>query len=110
MKKILEILVCSLLVSAPFLQVAGLELQKTKDFPLKPAIEWEKIYGSKMVDWGRCVQQTSDGGFIMTGAYDRNVYSPWWGYVYLLKTDSDGNFSWDKKYLVPMVQEAVMYG
>ena len=98
MKKILEILVCSLLVSAPFLQVAGLELQKTKDFPLKPAIEWEKIYGSKMVDWGRCVQQTSDGGFIMTGAYDRNVYSPWWGYVYLLKTDSDGNFSWDKKY------------
>jgi hypothetical protein len=97
-KKILGLLICTLLVSASFLQVSGLELQKTKDSPLKPAIEWEKTYGSIMVDWGRCVQQTSDGGFIITGAYDRNVYSPWWGYVYLLKTDSDGNFEWDKKY------------
>ncbi len=98
MKKILEIFICALLVSATFLQVPGLELQKTKDSLLKPAIEWEKTYGSSMVDWGRCVQQTSDGGYIITGVYDRNVYTPWHGYVYLLKTDSDGNFEWDKKY------------
>jgi hypothetical protein len=98
MKKILQLLICVLFVSAPFLQVVGLELQKTKESILKPAIEWEKTYGSSMVDWGRCVQQTLDGGYIITGAYNRNVYSPWWGYVYLMKTDSNGTFEWDKKY------------
>ncbi|UCF49974.1 MAG: hypothetical protein JSU91_00400 [Thermoplasmatales archaeon] len=96
--KILEVLIFTLLISATFLHVAGLELQKTKNSALRPDIEWEKTYGSSMVDWGRCVQQTSDGGYIITGAYDRNVYSPWWGYIYLLKTDSDGNFEWDQKY------------
>jgi hypothetical protein len=72
-KKIVGILICTLLIATTVLSVAGIELQKPGNSTLQPPIEWEKKYGSAMVDWGRCVQQTSDGGYISSGAYDRNV-------------------------------------
>jgi hypothetical protein len=97
-EKIVGILICTLLIAATVLPVAGIELQKPGNSTLQPPIEWEKTYGSAMVDWGRCVQQTSDGGYIISGAYDRNVYMPWQGFVYLLKTDAMGNVEWDKQY------------
>ena len=97
-KKIAGILIYTLLIAANVLPVAGIEIQKPENSNLQPPIEWEKTYGSAMVDWGRCVQQTSDGGYILSGAYDRNVYMPWQGYVYLLKTDAIGNVEWDKQY------------
>jgi len=97
-KKIIGLLICTLFIAASILPVAGIELQKSGKSALRPSIEWEKTYGCKMVDWGRCVQQTSDGGYIICGAYDRNVYTPWQGFVYLLKTDAMGNVEWDKQY------------
>ena len=97
-KKILGILIFTLFIVASILPVEGIKLQKAGKSALQPSIEWEKTYGCKMVDWGRCVQQTSDGGYIICGAYDRNVYTPWQGFVYILKTDSMGNEEWDKQY------------
>ncbi|MCD6468498.1 MAG: hypothetical protein J7L32_04215, partial [Thermoplasmata archaeon] len=59
-----------------------------------PSIQWQKTYGTDNVDWGNCIQQTSDGGYIITGAYDRDWWSPWPGYFNILKLDSNGNKQW----------------
>lgn len=101
-KNILTILFCTLFLTATVLPVSCKDSQKSKVLGTQPPLEWEKTYGGDLVDWGRCVQQTSDGGFIVSGAYNRNVYSPWQGYVYLLKLDALGNITWDQRYgIVP---------
>jgi hypothetical protein len=64
------------------------------DAAAPPPIEWEQTHGGRRVDWGRCVQQTPEGGYIMAGAYGRYVYTPWQGLVYLLKLDASGNEEW----------------
>ncbi len=55
---------------------------------------WEKTFGGSTIgNTGRSVQQTSDGGFIIGGhTYSGIDYQ----YVYLIKTDGDGNFLWEK--------------
>ncbi|MBN2602751.1 MAG: hypothetical protein JXA91_01300 [Candidatus Thermoplasmatota archaeon] len=57
-------------------------------------IEWSYTYGSDLIDWGNCIYQTSDGGYIISGTYFRNAWSLWYSYVYLLKLDSNGNQEW----------------
>ena len=54
--------------------------------------EWRKTFGE---GWGNSVQQTEDGGFvvtgidgIITGSYD----------IFLLKTDGSGNEQWRKNF------------
>lgn len=44
---------------------------------------WSKTYGSIDNDGGIAVQQTTDGGYILTGVYADD-------YIYLIKTDEDG--------------------
>ena len=56
-----------------------------------PGVEWEKTFGGADYDVGNCVQQTSDGGYIICG-YNSNF--DFW----LIKTNSDGNKQWDKTY------------
>ena len=54
-----------------------------KDSPTGPSEEitkWGKTFGD---GWGESVQQTVDGGFIVTGGDDLGVF--------LLKTDGQGN-------------------
>jgi len=54
---------------------------------------WNKIYGSLSSDAGYSVDQTTDGGYVITG------YNGWGGRdVYLIKTDSLGNFKWQKTF------------
>jgi len=57
--------------------------------PYKADSEWNKTFedGSD----GNSVQQTIDGGYVVTGESSDN------GNVMLLKTDSEGNKSWSKK-------------
>lgn len=59
---------------------------------------WVKVYGGTVDDRGHCVQQASDGGFIVTGlssVYNTFISS---GDVSLFKTDSIGNALWAKAY------------
>lgn len=52
---------------------------------------WTKCYNIIDHDYGNDVQQTSDGGFIITGSCNKAG-----GTMILLKTDSNGNTSWIK--------------
>ena len=58
--------------------------------------QWNKTYGGTNRDEADSVQQTSDGGYILTGktsSYGAGLSDFW-----LVKTDSDGNKEWDKTY------------
>ena len=53
--------------------------------------EWNKAFGGPNSDKGYYVQQTSDGGYIITGKIDVNNF-------YLLKIDGNGTKEWDKTF------------
>jgi hypothetical protein len=63
---------------------------------------WTKTFGDTLIDIGNFVQQTSDGGYIITG-YTKGVFSSWLGSfwihsskVWLIKTNSSGDTLWTK--------------
>ena len=60
--------------------------------------QWLRTYGtSDMDEEGHMVQETTDGGYIITGMSDCN-YADSWGKIWLLKTDASGIVVWDKKF------------
>ena len=56
---------------------------------------WIRNYHGHARDCGYSLVQTSDGGFIIAGATNEDIYG---GYseVYLIKTDANGNIVWDR--------------
>ncbi len=63
-------------------------------------IEWDKTYGDpKPAEQGKCVQQTTDGGYIVTG----EIYEP--DGNFLMKTDDKGKLLWTKPYGGKCVQQ-----
>jgi len=52
--------------------------------------EWNQTFGGSNNDYGESVQQTTDGGFIITGNTN--------GDVWLIKTESNGNEEWNKTF------------
>ena len=57
--------------------------------------QWTKAYGGYGYDEAYSIQQTDDGGYIVTGTHD-GLTDPWSGDMWLLKTDSDGDTLWTK--------------
>ena len=57
---------------------------------------WSRTFGGIGSDYGNSVEETTDGGFIITGStssYGNGSYD-----VYLLKTDMDGNELWSRTF------------
>ncbi len=65
----------------------------------QPDTLWTKTYGGIYSDIVRCVQVTSDGGYIMTGS--TASYGAGDMDVYVIKTDSLGDTLWTKVYGSP---------
>jgi hypothetical protein len=59
-------------------------------------MEWDTTFGGHETDYGYSVRQTTDGGFILGGT------TPSFGVgmkdMYLVKTDSLGNYEWDQTF------------
>ena len=55
---------------------------------------WTKTFGGDKDDWGRSVQQSPDGGYVITGetgTYGLGYYDAW-----LVKTDAVGDSQWTR--------------
>jgi len=57
---------------------------------------WTRTFGGSLDDYGRSVQQTSDGGYVIAGY--TNSYGAGGSDVYLIKTDIAGNQAWTKTF------------
>jgi len=57
---------------------------------------WTRTYGGRSCDKAFSVQQTSDGGYIISG--DTGSWGAGWGDVYLVKTDANGDTLWTRFY------------
>lgn len=53
---------------------------------------WTRLYGAEehSIDEGRCVRETTDGGFVITGSSNNCVW--------LLRTDQNGDTLWTRRY------------
>ncbi|NQS98928.1 MAG: T9SS type A sorting domain-containing protein [candidate division Zixibacteria bacterium] len=63
--------------------------------PQPPDTLWTKTFGGSSSDYGWCVQQTSDGGYIVAGETYSFVPDPYQN-IYLIKTDADGDTIWTR--------------
>lgn len=57
---------------------------------------WSRIWGGSAEDVGYFVKETKDGGFIVTGS--TKSYSIGEELLWLLKTDGNGNLSWERTF------------
>ena len=59
-------------------------------------IEWQRTYGGSLGDGSRCVQLTSDGGYIIAGW--TVSFGAGGGDSWILKLDSSGDIEWQQTY------------
>ena len=66
----------------------------------QPLIQWQKCFGGSAVDYGRSIQQTTDGGYIITGqsiSTNGDVTGGHGNYDYwVVKMNSVGTLQWQK--------------
>ncbi|OGJ93741.1 MAG: hypothetical protein A2350_14005 [Candidatus Raymondbacteria bacterium RifOxyB12_full_50_8] len=68
---------------------------------------WTKTFGGSAHDWGRCVQQTQDSGFIICGA--TNACGAGQEDLYFIRTNASGNTLWTKQFGKPEVNSGGYY-
>ncbi len=65
-------------------------------------VQWQKFYGGTLDDAATCIQQTTDGGYIVSGytasnngnvSYNHGNRDAW-----VIKLDNSGNIQWQKSY------------
>jgi len=69
--------------------------------------EWDRTFGGRGNDWPNEIQETADGGYIITGGTESYgaginnaflVKTPLNANLWLIKTDSKGNSIWDRTF------------
>lgn len=64
---------------------------------------WSKTFGGSNDEWGISVQQTIDGGYVITGFTES--FGAGSSDVYLIKTDANGDSLWTKTYGASTTEE-----
>ena len=60
--------------------------------------EWSQILGEEQIDFGYSVQQTNDGGYIITGMTGTSLDSMNGMDMYLIKTNENGSKEWSQTF------------
>lgn len=65
------------------------------NFSYSQQITFEKYYDFGATESGNCVQQTPDGGYVITGNYNSAITG---SHLLIMKTDSVGTLLWERTY------------
>jgi hypothetical protein len=64
--------------------------------------QWSQTYGGTEYDTGYSVQQTTDGGYIITGYTETSFFPDSSNKIYLIKTDGNGVEQWSHTFSGPV--------